>query len=277
MLNSCFHRANMQSSASCDRHTTLRRLKGSRSARFTRGAYGTNLPGGAFEQRLVFNVRDCNARFTETPILEPAVKLLLAGLPYCKMQDVVQAIVYVSWNQASSPSAHAADIIVNALQGSDEQEGCGIGHRRRSSRGDATAPRSKRRRHSSGRLPDGLCEAGNLHDQASVAAFDCWSKTPILIALASGFYLARAPQSGGHCTRRRPPDRQGTRPGVGLRRVPRSRWRLLGVQEARLSDHHGRHPKNRHVIGVLDPTTRVRLSSEKKLFCPWQCRDCCLV
>lgn len=35
-------------------------------------------------------------RFVKTPILNAPVKLLLAGLPYTKMPDVVNAITYVS-------------------------------------------------------------------------------------------------------------------------------------------------------------------------------------
>ena len=50
-----------------------------------------------------------HARFTDTPIVELGARLLLAGLPLCKMSDVVNAIVYA----ATSPDASGVALPVD--------------------------------------------------------------------------------------------------------------------------------------------------------------------
>jgi len=40
-------------------------------------------------------------RFTDTPIVEAPARLLLAGLPFANIRDVVQAMIYVSHSDLS--------------------------------------------------------------------------------------------------------------------------------------------------------------------------------
>lgn len=54
-------------------------------------------------------LRPETGRFTDTPIVELPVRLLLAGLPFTKMTDVVNAIVYA----ATSPDAGGVSLPVD--------------------------------------------------------------------------------------------------------------------------------------------------------------------